>query len=226
MKKHQAKSTSNISSSIHQAQCDSHYAGLILAGGKNTRMNGQNKALLIQGDRTLIEHVACNLYAQTHCHLIAAGPHNYDLANKFIFSKTKQLSDTGESGPLEGVVAGLNYLSQYEKYAWLVSSPCDTPILPTSWVAALKEAIPTQTHCTPHYTQGAYVMCHGRHHYAHAIWPVTGLSCLQEKVASQQLSLRAAHQTLGSKAVDLSHLCRANDFSNINTPCDLTLNAT
>lgn len=173
--------------------------------------------------RTLMECVASNLYTQTHLHLIAAGPHEYDLKNTPILNSTKQLSDTGEYGPLEGIVSGLQHLSQHTQHAWLASSPCDTPRMPDKWVNALLQSMHSQVNSVrPNQSiQGAYAVCRGRSHYAHAIWPVAALPYLQERMHNQQLSLRGAHSTMGSKAIELSHISDTNDFSNINKSSDL-----
>jgi molybdenum cofactor guanylyltransferase len=48
------------------------------------------------------------------------------------------VSDEGEgfSGPLAGMLAGLRVCNT----DWMVTAPCDTPVLPLDWVARLKQA--------------------------------------------------------------------------------------
>jgi molybdopterin-guanine dinucleotide biosynthesis protein A/very-short-patch-repair endonuclease len=98
-------------------------AGLILAGGRSSRM-GQDKAFVQLGDTTLLEHVYQRLSPQCEHILIST---NSDDPR---FSGFQTISDsvTGQLGPLAGILAGLKAIKN--THEWLVTTPVDCPFLP------------------------------------------------------------------------------------------------
>ncbi len=92
---------------------------VILAGGKSSRM-GQNKALMIIRELTLIEHVY-NIVSQfTNDILISANSSEYDFLNcQTVCDRYKNI------GPVAGIYSGL-IKSEYEKN---IVISCDTPFV-------------------------------------------------------------------------------------------------
>ena len=185
-------------------------AGLILAGGKSTRMEGQNKALLPFGDTTLLDH--CYAIAARHLKttLISCGPHHYSQ-----YPTQSHVPDNGEQGPLGGVLAGLQWLQHNSHHQWMLTMPCDTPYIDESWIAFMIKGINPN-----HPTKPVYAQHNGRNHYAHALWPASAIAAIKKALEQQQYSLCGALQKLNAVALDLSKDCSSSHFFNINSLAD------
>ena len=111
--------------------------GIILAGGRATRMGGGDKALLPLGDGTLLSHVIDRLAPQVGAVALNA---NGDPA-RFEAVGLPVLADSvgGFAGPLAGVLAGLDWAAAQGAGA-VVSVAADTPFFPRDLVAKLQEA--------------------------------------------------------------------------------------
>lgn len=98
--------------------------GLVLAGGRGTRMGGVDKGLVELRGRPLVAHALDALRPQVGRLLISA---NRNLARYAQFN-APVLSDTVPDfpGPLAGMLAGLSRCET----EWLVSVPCDMPGIP------------------------------------------------------------------------------------------------
>ena len=109
----------------------SSVTGLILAGGKGSRMGGVDKGLQSFRGRRLIDHVYERLAPQVGGVLINANQ-NHDEYKTF---GVRVVSDAigGFAGPLAGLHAGLSV----SKRPFLVSVPCDSPFLPVDLVERL-----------------------------------------------------------------------------------------
>ena len=113
--------------------------GVILAGGSARRMGGRDKALLPLDARTLLEHVAARLAPAVAALALSA---NGDLA-RFEGHGLPVLADAdgGGSGPLAGVLAGLDWAAGNDAAA-IVTAAADTPFFPADLVARLTAAAP------------------------------------------------------------------------------------
>jgi molybdopterin-guanine dinucleotide biosynthesis protein A len=100
--------------------------GIILAGGRATRMGGQDKGLIRFEDKPLIEHVITALRPQVGFLLISA---NRNLAHYAQIGLCPVLTDTygHYGGPLAGIITTLEHI--HSDYALIV--PCDSPRLNT-----------------------------------------------------------------------------------------------
>lgn len=109
----------------------SSVTGLILAGGKGSRMGGVDKGLQGFRGRRLVDHVYERLVPQVGGIIINANQ-NHDEYRSF---GVRVVSDAiaGFAGPLAGFHAGLSV----SKRPFLVSVPCDSPFLPTDLVERL-----------------------------------------------------------------------------------------
>ena len=105
--------------------------GLILAGGKGSRMGGVDKGLQAFRGRRLIDHVYERLAPQVGGVVINANQ-NHDEYRTF---GVRVVSDAigGFAGPLAGLHAGLSV----SKRPFLASVPCDSPFLPADLVERL-----------------------------------------------------------------------------------------
>lgn len=112
--------------------------GVILAGGRATRMGGGDKGLLrLDGGPRLIDLVIDRLAPQ--CDALALNA-NGDPA-RFADLGLPVLPDSvsGFAGPLAGVLAGLDWAAEQGAGA-IVTAAADTPFLPRDLVARLQAA--------------------------------------------------------------------------------------
>jgi len=113
----------------------SSVTGLILAGGKGSRMGGVDKGLQIFRGRRLVDHVYERLAPQVGGVIINANQ-NQDEYRSF---GVRVVSDAigGFAGPLAGLHAGLSV----SKRPFLASVPCDSPFLPADLIERLYKRI-------------------------------------------------------------------------------------
>lgn len=114
--------------------------GLVLAGGRASRMGGVDKGLVSLGGRTLVERVIERILPQVGSLMISAN-RNIDSYRAFGFPVLLDVADGLEPfpGPLAGLLAGLRAATT----AWLAAVPCDAPFLPLDLVNRLAGALGT-----------------------------------------------------------------------------------
>ena len=117
---------------------DNAITGLILAGGRGTRMGSVDKGLQPFRGMPMALHVLHRLQAQVDEVIINA---NQNLAAYESFG-TSVWPDAmaGFPGPLAGLQTGLMHCET----PYLVTAPCDSPFLPTDLVARLSAALHAQ----------------------------------------------------------------------------------
>ena len=99
--------------------------GLILAGGRAQRMGGIDKGLIPFHGKALIEFAINRLKPQVSTILINA---NRSITKYSHYGYPVLMDETPDfSGPLAGFSAGLKHC----KTPYLLTSPCDSPLLPT-----------------------------------------------------------------------------------------------
>ena len=111
--------------------------GVILAGGRATRMGGGDKGLRVVGGRRLIDHVIARLGAQCGPLAINANGDPARLAEFGLPVLADRLAD--HPGPLAGVLAGLDWAAGIGADA-IVTAAADTPFFPVDLVARLQAA--------------------------------------------------------------------------------------
>jgi molybdenum cofactor guanylyltransferase len=112
-----------------------HITGLILAGGRGSRMANLDKGLQTLNGAPLITHVIRRLSPQVGQLLINAN-RNLETYQRF---GLPVVSDelTGFEGPLAGLQTGLRHCAT----SYLLTVPCDGPFLPVDLVAKLADAL-------------------------------------------------------------------------------------
>ena len=105
--------------------------GLILAGGRGSRMGGVDKGLQTLDGMPLVAHVLERLQPQVGAVLINANRH----LDAYAAFGCPVIADADGSfaGPLAGLLAGLQQCTS----EWLLSVPCDSPRLPGDLAARL-----------------------------------------------------------------------------------------
>lgn len=113
----------------------SQITGLILAGGRGTRMGTIDKGLQTLRGEPLTQHVLRRLAPQVGTLLINANQ-NLDEYQQF---GVPVIRDTlpDHAGPLAGLQAGL----QVCKTEFMATAPCDSPFLPEDLIARLSQAL-------------------------------------------------------------------------------------
>jgi molybdopterin molybdotransferase len=113
-------------------------SGLILAGGRGTRMGRVDKGLMPFRGATLVSHVMARLGPQVGAVIVNANQNLPAYAKLGAPVFADELG--GFAGPLAGVQTGLRHAAT----AYLVTAPCDSPFLPADLVSRLAEALEAQ----------------------------------------------------------------------------------
>jgi molybdenum cofactor guanylyltransferase len=108
-----------------------HITGLVLAGGRGSRMGGADKGLQLLQGRPLAQHAIERLRPQVGALSISANRN----AGAYAALGVPVRADTvpGQPGPLAGMLAGLAGCAT----PWLAVVPCDVPRFPADLVARL-----------------------------------------------------------------------------------------
>lgn len=110
-------------------------AGVILAGGRSSRMGGLSKALFPLNDEALLAHVIRRLQPQLGSLLLSTeGPDTR--LESFGLPLVPDLLPRYR-GPLTGLCSALHYLADRNHDGGLVLCPCDAPFIPPDLVARL-----------------------------------------------------------------------------------------
>ncbi len=110
-------------------------SAIVLCGGQGTRMEGQDKGLQVFQGLPLAQCIVNKLQAQV-CHVMINA--NRNLAAYQSFCKDVWPDDTVEFlGPLAGFMAGLAHCQT----PYLMTVPCDTPLIPHDLSARLAQAL-------------------------------------------------------------------------------------
>jgi len=114
-------------------------SGLVLAGGRGSRMGNVDKGLQPFRSSTMVEHVLARLRPQVGPVAISAN-RNLDAYRAFdVMVLPDEVADGVEPypGPLAGLEAGLRHCAT----PYLLAVPCDSPFLPADLAARLGAAI-------------------------------------------------------------------------------------
>lgn len=190
-------------------------AGVILAGGRATRMGGGDKCLLPLGDGCLLDRVIARLAPQVDTLALNA---NGDSARFAGFGLPVIADSVGEfAGPLAGILAGMDWAAG-QGADYLVSAAADTPFFPGDLVdrlqGGLSPSTPIAMAATPDPERGI------ARHPTFALWPVALRDDLR---AALQSGVRKVVQWAKPKGYQLVTFPVGNidPFFNINTPVDL-----
>jgi len=188
--------------------------GLILAGGRARRLGGADKASLSLGGESLLAHAVARLAPQCAGLVVNA---NGDPARFAAFALPVVADDPADfSGPLAGVLAGLDYARrQRPDVDHIVSLAVDTPFAPTDLVARLVEAKRASG------ARLSVAASAGQRHHVVALWPVALSDDLRAAVVGE--GLRRAEAFLDRYTVAVAEWSAKpfDPFFNINTAEDL-----
>lgn len=181
--------------------------GVILAGGRGTRMGGEDKGLLPLAGRALIAHVIERLAPQVATLIICAN-RNLDAYRQFGLAViSDRIADY--CGPLAGLHSAMSVIDT----DWLISAPCDTPFVPHDYVSRMRSAIDQQAAAAAHdgeRLQAGFCLLY------RDLLPQLATALDAREFAVHKF-LRAVH------AVQVDFSDEAQAFRNINTPEELEL---
>lgn len=191
-------------------------AGLILAGGRSSRMGGTDKTLLPLGGQPLIGRIVDRLEPQASPIVINS---NGDAA---VFARfgLEIIADTivGHQGPLAGILAGLEWAARKPGITHVLSVAGDTPFFP----ATLIEQLVAKSGANGI----AVAASNGRPHPVFALWPLSLRVALAAFLQSgNSRRVMTFIEQAGSNVVDFPNerlgQVTVDPFFNINTPQDL-----
>jgi len=113
-------------------------AGVILAGGRSSRMGVARKALLELNGQSLLSHVIDRMAAHLDPLLLSCESDTSDFDSYGLAIVPDLLPDY--RGPLTGLYSTLQYLNDEGRNNGLVLCPCDAPFVPENLVQVLLDA--------------------------------------------------------------------------------------
>lgn len=195
------------SSFSRAARRQGQIAGVILAGGRATRMGGGDKGLRLLGGQPMLAHVIARLAPQVDALALNA---NGDAARFAGFGLPVIADDLQDfPGPLAGVLAGMQWAAG-RGYTAILTAAADTPFLPLDLGVRLAgaggfalAAAPVDGELRPHPTQ--------------ALWPVHLRQALRADLLAGERRMTRWALAAGAQLVAFDPA----DFFNVNTPDDL-----
>jgi molybdenum cofactor guanylyltransferase len=180
---------------------------IILSGGRATRMNGVDKGLVALQQKPLIAHVIARLAHQVDEIFINA---NREIAAYEAFGLPVLLDENeGFIGPLAGFSLGL----QHAKHDYVLTVPCDSPLLPLDLVEKLYNGMAASR------MDIAVASSDENTHPVFCLMKKTVLPSLLAYIESGQRKVSAWQKSLKYIEVDFSDC--SNAFVNLNTFEDL-----
>lgn len=187
--------------------------GIVVAGGRGTRMGGVEKALLPFGAGTLLDAAIARVRPQVEALALNVRPDSAALYRACEDRGFPLLVDPFPEavGPLGGVIVGLAWAAG-QGADWLATFPCDAPFLPRNLVAALAARASASSPAVASEEDRIQSLC--------ALWPVARLGDLRRAVERDGLrSVRRALELLDVAVCPIPDAGHA--FLNVNTPEDL-----
>jgi molybdenum cofactor guanylyltransferase len=190
--------------------------GVIIAGGRSTRMGGGDKSLLKIGDVTILQAVHHKLEAQVKD--IAINTNSDD--PRFKIGSTPCFSDTlaNFQGPLAGLLASMQWVRENRpSTTHIVTIASDSPFFPDNLTAELAANAPDAE---------TIIMAKsgGFNHPVFALWPVSLSNDLEKWLSDTGiLKVMAWVRSHPHIFVDFPFERENDPFFNINTPEDLAI---
>ena len=203
---------------MHSNSSGQGITGLILAGGRASRMQQLDKGLQQLNQKSLAAHVIARLEPQVEQLAINANRHISDYA-KFGFPVWSDLDfdpDTQKApefkGPLAGVESGLVHAAT----PYLLTVPCDSPFLPRDLAHRLMTAL--QSH-----KADIAVACTGQSDQLRLepVFCLISAAMLPQLQAYLHSGGRKMDGWYGTASVAKVHFQDQSEFKNINTLEDL-----
>ena len=185
--------------------------GVIIAGGKSTRMQGREKAFLKLANVPMIERVHSRIRFQVEDVAVNA---NGDVARFADLGLAVFGDRLTLHSPLSGIHAALQY-GRNLGYDSVLTVPSDTPLLPLDLVERLEEEGRS--------TGGAVAASNSRTHYLVGLWS-TALAPVLEDFIVKEGMVRVQDFVRKVATAEVEWFAYPHDpFLNVNTPADVEI---
>jgi len=191
--------------------------GVLLAGGRSSRMGGGDKCLRMLGGKTILARIIERLKPQVSDIVINA---NGD-ASRFAVFGAPVVADSivGYAGPLAGVHAGLEWVKANRPgVGHVVTMATDTPFFPSNVVRQLLQASDDSSALRIARSEAGT-------HYVIGLWPITFAAALEASIKQGERKVGAWTKEHGAIEVFFPPVVVAGQsvdpFFNINAPEDL-----
>lgn len=175
---------------------------VILAGGRATRMGGEDKGLVELAGRAMIEHVLDAVRPQVDAVLINANRNRARYAALGHPVVADELADF--QGPLAGMASGLAHC----RTPLVLTLPCDGPLVPPDLVERLRRTLGDGDAAVAHDGE--------RLQPVHALLRISVLPSLRAFLAAGGRKIDRWYAALDVREADLS--AQRELFINVNTP--------
>lgn len=203
---------------MRTSELDSDVTGVLLAGGRSSRMGGREKALLDIGAKPMLLHVLMRLRPQVGRIVINA---NGDPA-RFSGYCLPVVADKveGYAGPLAGLAAGIDWaLAETPEAKFIASVPADSPFLPLDLVPRLKAALNAK------HASCAIAASAGERHPVAGLWRVELAGAIAQSLKQNIRALHRFADAQGCAVADFGPVdiggAKVDPFFNVNAPADL-----
>ncbi len=182
-------------------------SAMILSGGQARRMKGVDKGLLTLVDKPLVQNILERLASQVNEIFINA---NREIAQYQAFGYPVLKDEVeGFAGPLAGISLAL----KYAQYDYVLTTPCDSPLLPLDLAARLFNAM------LEHHADIAVVTSRGNTHPVFGLYKKNVLASLTTYLSIGERRVSTWQKSQNYIEVDFSDASDA--FTNLNTFEDL-----
>ncbi|HFC93452.1 MAG TPA: molybdenum cofactor guanylyltransferase [Leucothrix mucor] len=178
-------------------------SAVILAGGKGSRLGGQDKGLLLYQGKPLVEHIVERIQPQVDNILINAN-RNHDIYRAYGYPV---INDTMQD--YQGPLAGFSAAMQAIKTEYMITLPCDCPLIPNDLVARLIASLENNPLSIAVAHNGQRLQS------VHALIPVKLQDSLNQFLATGNRKIALWYAQHHYIATDFSDIPQA--FTNINT---------
>lgn len=196
---------------IDAACSPTEIAAVVLCGGSGKRL-GQDKAMTDLVGLSLLDRSVSRLRPQ--CGLVAVGIGD----RTALPTKLPTVADEAivPGGPLVGVLSAMRWASAQPGVRYLLTTPVDTPFLPTDLAARLSATMAERER------RSAVAASGNRVHGLSALYDLTLLETVDDLVLHEgERMLQAFHLHLASAPVRFATK-PLDPFMNVNTPDDLS----
>lgn len=187
-------------------------SSIILSGGRATRMGGVDKGLVQLQHKPLVQHVIERLSPQVDEIIINANREIMQYQNlgyPVLQDETADFVGQTFIGPLAGFSLGL----QHAKHEYLLTVPCDSPLLPLDLMHRLHSSL------LNHNADVAVATSDGNAHPVFCLCKKSVLPSLTNYLQQGGRKVSAWQKSLNYIEVDFSD--NAEAFINLNTPAEL-----
>jgi molybdopterin-guanine dinucleotide biosynthesis protein A len=187
--------------------------GIILAGGRGSRMHFRDKPLLRLGKRRIIDFIVASALAQVDELIINVNRH----PERFLDLKLPIVMDDygSEAGPLAGVMAGITWYTRHRSdTGFLACFPGDTPWFPETIVQLMQQRMQEDG------SDVAWLSTRGQFQPLFSVWSLAVAESLADALTRGVYSPMTFIKSQSNTLVTIDEY-EAGHFENINSPGDL-----